>query len=187
MPALRGALAKAEATRDSALASVEAARRAGEAARAAVAVAERDARDSARAGDSAEAQLERLASQRAALDERLADLSPLVEAAAEAGWDVATPGELLGDVPFLSLDCGRADDEPPLEGGPQALLCDRSSLAGLEGDGPAVGFHALPPLADARLVYREDNRFLSLAVAANPFAADKSPVPQPAAGAAAHA
>ena len=76
----------------------------------------------------------------------------LVEAAAEAGWDVATPAELLGDVPYLSLDCGRAEDEPPLEGGPQALLCDRSSLAGLEGDGPAVGFHALPPLADARLV-----------------------------------
>ena len=76
----------------------------------------------------------------------------LIEAAAEAGWHVATPADLLGDVPHLILDCGHEEGEPPLEGAPHALLCDRSSLAGLEGDGPAVGFHALPPLGESRLV-----------------------------------
>ena len=76
----------------------------------------------------------------------------LIEAAAEAGWDVATPDELRGDVPYLALDCGHEEGEPPLEGGPHALLCDRSSLVGLEGDGPAAGFHVLPPLGESRLV-----------------------------------
>jgi 3-hydroxybutyryl-CoA dehydrogenase len=74
-------------------------------------------------------------------------------AAAEAGWGVASPGDADGEVPFLALDCGRDEDsDAPLQGGPQALLVDGSSLAALEGDGPAVGFHALPPLDDARLV-----------------------------------
>jgi 3-hydroxybutyryl-CoA dehydrogenase len=76
----------------------------------------------------------------------------LFELAALAGWDVAPPGASGGEVPYLALDCGRDDEDPPLEGAPQALLCDRASLAQLEGDGPAVGFHALPPLEDARLV-----------------------------------
>jgi 3-hydroxybutyryl-CoA dehydrogenase len=76
----------------------------------------------------------------------------LLEAAADAGWDIATPHDALGDVPYLALDCGREEDEPPLEGGPQALLCDTSSLAALEGGGPAVGFHALPPLSASHLV-----------------------------------
>ena len=76
----------------------------------------------------------------------------LVLGAAEAGWDVAPAGEAAGEVPWLGLDCGRDPDEPPLEGGPQALLLDRASLATLEGDGPAVGFHALPPLAACGLV-----------------------------------
>ena len=72
--------------------------------------------------------------------------------AADAGWDVRDPADVEGEVPWLALDCGRDDDEPPLEGAPQVLLCDRGSLAELDGDGPAAGFHALPPLADARLV-----------------------------------
>ena len=75
----------------------------------------------------------------------------IFELAALAGWDVAPPGASV-DVPYLALDCGREEDDPPLEGAPQALLCDRASLAQLEGDGPAVGFHALPPFEDARLV-----------------------------------
>ena len=76
----------------------------------------------------------------------------LFELAALAGWHVASPGTSNGEVPFLALDCGREDEDPPLEGGPQALLCDRASLAQLEGDGPAVGFHALPPFESSRLV-----------------------------------
>jgi 3-hydroxybutyryl-CoA dehydrogenase len=57
----------------------------------------------------------------------------LFELAALAGWDVAPPGETGGEVPYLALDC-------------------RASLNQLEGDGPAVGFHALPPLDGCRLV-----------------------------------
>lgn len=74
--------------------------------------------------------------------------------AAEAGWDVTTPEEAAGDVPFLALDLdpeGEATDTP-IQGGPQALLCAGASLASLEGDGPAIGFHTLPPLADTHLV-----------------------------------
>ena len=76
----------------------------------------------------------------------------LRELAEAAGWDVLAPHDVAGEVPWLGIDCGRDDDEPPLEGAPQLLLCDHASLACLEGDGPAVGFHALPPLAGARLV-----------------------------------
>jgi 3-hydroxybutyryl-CoA dehydrogenase len=76
----------------------------------------------------------------------------LRDLAADAGWDVRAPDDVDGAVPWLSVDCGRDDDEPALEGAPQLLLCDRASLAVLDGDGPAAGFHALPPLADARLV-----------------------------------
>ncbi len=70
----------------------------------------------------------------------------------DAGWSVRLPEDVGGEVPWLSIDCGRDEDDPPLEGAPQLVLCDRGSLAELEGDGPAAGFHALPPLHDARLV-----------------------------------
>ena len=71
--------------------------------------------------------------------------------AAAAGWDVREPSEVDGDVPWLSVDCGRDEDEPPLEGAPQlAAVRPRARSPTLDGDGPAAGFHALPPLADAR-------------------------------------
>jgi 3-hydroxybutyryl-CoA dehydrogenase len=55
-------------------------------------------------------------------------------------------------VPFLIVDCDPDDpDGPATQGAHRVLLCE-SSLAVLEGDGPAVGFHALPPFADSRLV-----------------------------------
>jgi 3-hydroxybutyryl-CoA dehydrogenase len=76
----------------------------------------------------------------------------LLEAAAEAGWDVTTPEEAGGEVPWLAIDCAHDDDAPPLEGGPRARLCAGAALARLEEDGPAVGFHALPPFDEARLV-----------------------------------
>ena len=76
----------------------------------------------------------------------------LRDLAASAGWDVRTPDETDGSVPWLSIDCGRDEDEPALEGAPQLVLCDAGSLAELDGDGPAAGFHALPPLAGAGLV-----------------------------------
>jgi 3-hydroxybutyryl-CoA dehydrogenase len=90
----------------------------------------------------------------------------LADAAREAGWDVATPAEAVGEVPWLVLDCGRdaAEARRP-RAGPQALLCDRASLAALEGDGPAVGFPR--PAAAGRLVARRAHaRAVDLAAAA---------------------
>jgi 3-hydroxybutyryl-CoA dehydrogenase len=76
----------------------------------------------------------------------------LRERAAEAGWDARTPAEADGVVPFLILDCGATDDDPPLQGGPQAICLHEGSLAALDPGGGAVGFHALPPLAPGGLV-----------------------------------
>jgi 3-hydroxybutyryl-CoA dehydrogenase len=74
-------------------------------------------------------------------------------AATDAGWDVRTPETAAGEVPFLVLDCTLGDEPPaPLEGGPQAILCAAGSLAALDPGGAAVGFHALPPLDESRLV-----------------------------------
>ena len=80
-------------------------------------------------------------------------LADELRAAAEAaGWSVARPGEASGDVPALILDCGPEDDDAPLQGGPQAVLCASGSLATLDPGGAAVGFHALPPLEESSLV-----------------------------------
>jgi 3-hydroxybutyryl-CoA dehydrogenase len=77
----------------------------------------------------------------------------LIDAAADAGWDVATPAEAGGAVPFLVLDCGIGEEpEAPLQGGPQAILCAAGSLAALDPGGSAIGFHVLPPLSESRLV-----------------------------------
>jgi 3-hydroxybutyryl-CoA dehydrogenase len=79
----------------------------------------------------------------------------LADAAQAAGWDVATPvsAQEEGLVPFLVLDCtlGEALDAP-LQGGPQAICCAAGSLAVLDPEGSAVGFHALPPLSSSKLV-----------------------------------
>ena len=78
----------------------------------------------------------------------------LEDAAADAGWDVASPEEAQGlEAPFLILDLEPGEDlEAPLQGGPQAICCAAGSLAMLDPGGGAVGFHALPPLEDATLV-----------------------------------
>jgi 3-hydroxybutyryl-CoA dehydrogenase len=89
----------------------------------------------------------------------------LRELAATAGWDVRAPAEVGGEVPWLAVDCGRDEDDPPLEGAPQLVLCDAGSLATLDGDGPAAGFHALPPLAGARLVEMTRGPYTSAAAA----------------------
>jgi 3-hydroxybutyryl-CoA dehydrogenase len=78
----------------------------------------------------------------------------LRELAATAGWDVLTPEE-AGDrqPPFLILNVLNGEEpDAPLEGGPQAICCSVGSLAALDPGGNAVGFHALPPLGEARLV-----------------------------------
>jgi 3-hydroxybutyryl-CoA dehydrogenase len=76
----------------------------------------------------------------------------LREAAADAGWDARAPEEADEQVPTLALDCGGSGDGAPLQGGPQALLCDRGSLAAMDPNGSSVGFYVLPPLAETRLV-----------------------------------
>jgi 3-hydroxybutyryl-CoA dehydrogenase len=78
----------------------------------------------------------------------------LRDAAAAADWDVLTPEE-AGDrqPPSLILNVtGGEEPDAPLEGGPQAICCFAGSLAALDPGGGAVGFHALPPLADTQLV-----------------------------------
>jgi 3-hydroxybutyryl-CoA dehydrogenase len=78
----------------------------------------------------------------------------LQSAAADAGWEVAVPEEAEGrEPPFLILDVSQGEEiDAPLQGGPQAMLCASGSLAILDPGGGAVGFHALPPLEDSRLV-----------------------------------
>jgi 3-hydroxybutyryl-CoA dehydrogenase len=74
----------------------------------------------------------------------------LSDAATDAGWQVAA--ESSGEVPALILDCTDESSEVPLQGGPLAVLCAAGSLAALDPGGNAVGFHALPPFEESRLV-----------------------------------
>ncbi|MGA2010662.1 MAG: 3-hydroxyacyl-CoA dehydrogenase NAD-binding domain-containing protein [Solirubrobacteraceae bacterium] len=78
----------------------------------------------------------------------------LGEAAAAAGWDVLDPVSAAGRrPPFLILDLtGGEEAEAPLQGAPQAILVAAGSLAALDPGGSAVGFHALPPWDECRLV-----------------------------------
>jgi 3-hydroxybutyryl-CoA dehydrogenase len=81
-------------------------------------------------------------------------------AAAGTGYEVRSPHSPLGDsLPSLFIDCdarpAAADSDEhalPAPGGARLLLCARGSLSMLDPGGSAIGFHALPPLADARLV-----------------------------------
>lgn len=90
----------------------------------------------------------------------IAGVSPLAQELAEAaqcvGWRVASPAEAQpsGAVPELIIDVALPGEEleAPLQGGPQVICCAAGSLAALDPAGSAVGFHALPPLADSRLV-----------------------------------
>ncbi len=72
----------------------------------------------------------------------------LREAASAAGYSVAVASS--GEVPSLIVDVD--GDEEPLEGGPRVISCAAGSLAALDAGGSAVGFHALPPFSESRLV-----------------------------------
>jgi 3-hydroxybutyryl-CoA dehydrogenase len=80
----------------------------------------------------------------------IAGFSPLAEALAdaarEAGWRVADPEDVEGEVPALIVDCGGAEGEITLQGGPQLVLCDEAPLAELDPEGSAAGFFAAVPL-----------------------------------------
>jgi 3-hydroxybutyryl-CoA dehydrogenase len=76
----------------------------------------------------------------------------LVDAAVDAGWDAVPPAEAEGDVPFLIVDCGSGEDDPPLQGGPQLLLCDAAPLAAQDPGGTAAGFFLPAPVLDGGVV-----------------------------------
>jgi 3-hydroxybutyryl-CoA dehydrogenase len=70
----------------------------------------------------------------------------LREAAASAGWDAVEPAEAEGEVPALIVDCGETEDDTPLQGAHQVVLCDQAPLAELDPGGGSAGFSLLPPL-----------------------------------------
>jgi 3-hydroxybutyryl-CoA dehydrogenase len=78
----------------------------------------------------------------------------LAAAAEQAGWTVTFPLEAQSlDSPFLILDLtGGEQPEAPLQGAPQTICLATGSLSALDPGGSAVGFHALPPLAESGLV-----------------------------------
>ena len=89
----------------------------------------------------------------------------LRETATQAGYEVRTTTALSGDVlPALIIDCDCTPREPPgaaagaahagqqSSHGARLLLCASGSLGALDPAGSAVGFHVLPPFAEARLV-----------------------------------
>ena len=84
LPGLQGALDEAQAERQSALDAMERNRAEADEARREALAAERDLREATRAIDVATAAIERLAAQRSGLAQRLEDLRPVVEAAAES-------------------------------------------------------------------------------------------------------
>ena len=84
LPTLDKEVEQAIVQRDDALAAMEQCRKTAEEARHAALAAERDARDAARAIDSASAGLERIEAQRSGLAQRRTDLEPVLDAAKEA-------------------------------------------------------------------------------------------------------
>ncbi|HTA14577.1 MAG TPA: 3-hydroxyacyl-CoA dehydrogenase NAD-binding domain-containing protein [Solirubrobacteraceae bacterium] len=76
----------------------------------------------------------------------------LREAAGGAGFEVRSPHDQQTELPALVVECGDLGAEQAPRGGARLVLCDRGSLATLDPGGPAVGFHALPPFGECRLV-----------------------------------
>ncbi len=79
----------------------------------------------------------------------------LRDAAQRAGWEVVSPGDAYDrEPPSLILEADLDDEllDPAAQGGPRAVCCAGGSLTALDPGGGAVGFHALPPLAESALV-----------------------------------
>ena len=89
----------------------------------------------------------------------------LREAATAAGYEARSPHSPTGGVlPSLSIDCasarpgtagergGGSGHRDSQAGGAHLALCAGGSLSALDPGGSAVGFHVLPPFAEARLV-----------------------------------
>ncbi|MGH2913468.1 MAG: 3-hydroxyacyl-CoA dehydrogenase NAD-binding domain-containing protein [Solirubrobacteraceae bacterium] len=80
----------------------------------------------------------------------------LALAAADAGWEVATPEQAAAEPPpalIVEVDPPDLDEATaPAQGGPRAVYCAAGSLAALDPGGSSVGFHALAPLDECGLV-----------------------------------
>jgi 3-hydroxybutyryl-CoA dehydrogenase len=72
--------------------------------------------------------------------------------ATAAGYEVRGPQDAQRELPALIVECGLGEEQDTPRGGPRVVLCDSGSLATLDPGGPSVGFHVLPPFAQAKLV-----------------------------------
>jgi chromosome segregation protein len=108
LPGLDAGAAEALAGRDATVAEIERLRLVVEEARAAGLAAEREARDAGRASDAASTTLERIAAQRAGLEQRLADLDPVFTAASESVAAAEQALAALPDPAALESDVGAA-------------------------------------------------------------------------------
>jgi 3-hydroxybutyryl-CoA dehydrogenase len=90
----------------------------------------------------------------------------LRNAALGAGYEVSGPGETQRELPALIIECDTSQTRGHSRGAPRILLCDRGSLATLDPGGPCVGFHVLPPFAQAGLVELTRNEHSSPAATA---------------------
>ncbi|MEP7315330.1 MAG: chromosome segregation protein SMC [Sphingomicrobium sp.] len=106
LPALEAEVSGATHARDHAAAAVEGHRQSAENARHVAAAADRQARDAARAIDGADSAIERLSAQRASLQERRADLEPLLDASRQL---VACAQEALDGLPDPAILAGEID------------------------------------------------------------------------------
>jgi chromosome segregation protein len=84
LPSFESAVEAASRERDQVLLKMDQCRRAAEEARGSALASERDAREAARIIDAAAAALDRIVAQRSSLEQRLADLDPVLEAAHDA-------------------------------------------------------------------------------------------------------
>jgi 3-hydroxybutyryl-CoA dehydrogenase len=88
----------------------------------------------------------------------------------DAGFAVAEEAD--GDVPWLIVECGPAEeDAAPLQGAPRAILCAEGPLQALDQGGSAVGFHALPPVGLVELTRTEATSDVAAARAEQFFSA----------------
>ena len=126
LPDLEQAVAIALAERDSALAEMERCRALAEEARHAALAAERDLREATRAGDVAIAALERIAAQRSGLEQRRADLEPVLDAAEQA---VAVAERSLATLPDPAALEQQVEQSRILAAGAASAVADKRAEA----------------------------------------------------------
>lgn len=130
LPALEAGAEAAGKEREAAATEIERFRALAEEARQALAEAEREARESARAADAAAAAIERLEAQRAALAERQSDLAPVLKAAGEAVAAAEAAIAALPDPAALQQDVEANRD---LAAGAASAVADKRAEAATRG------------------------------------------------------